>query len=49
MDIVKNSNHNFMAQNISMVINRMQPLVVGVLGHIKVHYQFYKLTRNLIP
>ena len=39
MDIVKGSNHTFMEQNLSMVIDKTPPVGVGVSVHIKVHYQ----------
>ena len=39
--MVKNPNHKFMEQNLSMVINRMQSLGVWMSAHVKVQYKFH--------
>ena len=54
MDIVKNPNHKFMEQNLSVVIERILPIGFGMSDHIKVYlsisfYVYANSSRNLIP
>ena len=38
---MKNPNHRFMEQNLSMAIHRKLLIGVGVSDHLKVYYQFH--------
>ena len=40
MDIVRNPNHKVMEQNLPIITYSSPPIGIGVLDHIKVHYQF---------
>ena len=46
MDIMRNTNHKFMEENLSMVTDRTLPIGVGVSDNMKVHYQFQTMCKQ---
>ena len=40
---MKNLNHKFMEENLSMFIDRTPPLGVGVSAHVKEHYHSHNM------
>ena len=43
IDMMRNPNHKYMEQSLSMIIDRTPALGVGVSDHIKIHYQFHAM------
>ena len=40
---MRNPNHQFMEQSLSMATDRTPPIGVGVSDHLKVYYQFHTI------